>query len=92
MTNTVTAFCYAALSKCPERIPDLLPLLTPGRRADVEAVLNNLAELSKDKIHAEWEQLRRTEMGVQRRNLIERLGPEAAEFSPRLRFWLTRPF
>lgn len=86
------ALAYALALRGVENAGQLIDLLSKDRRAEVQAVLEKVRELSPEQIRVQLKNLRDEQLNRQRESAKNRIGPKVDHVSPKLSAWLTRPF
>jgi hypothetical protein len=89
---TAVAFAYIMILCRGADKKDLLNFLSQDRRAEVDAVLEKVKDLSSDQVRLKLKALRGDQLNQQREDAKSRIGLRIDRVSPKLFAWLTRPF
>jgi hypothetical protein len=89
---TAAAFAYIMILRGSVNGKDLLSLLSQDRRAEVDAALETVKDLSPDQVRLKLKTLRGDQLNQQREDAKIRIGLKVDRVSPKLFAWLTRPF
>jgi hypothetical protein len=89
---SATAFAYVLGLRGGEATDRLMELLSQDHRADVQAVVEKIKDLSTEQIREQLTHLRDEQLDHQRESTKKRIGLQADHVSPKLCEWLNRPF
>jgi hypothetical protein len=89
---SAAAFAYVLVLRGGEAKNQLMALLSQDRRAEVQAVLEKVTELTPEQLRTQLKNLRNDHLDRERVSAKSRTGLQADHVSPKLYAWLTRPF